>query len=89
MLEGREEMVMDRPIDAEQMSEIALMSLFLGRLARLVVKETVAKTPEERRLVEWAISSTRGDCHDLGLATEAQRILSVRRPRHEGTLDRL
>lgn len=80
---------MDRPINPEQLSEIALMSLFLGRLARLVIKETVAKTSEERRLVDWAINSTIQDCHDLGLATEAQRILSVRRPRHEGTLDRL
>jgi hypothetical protein len=37
--------------------EMALRTLLLGRLSRLIVKETVVKTPEERQL--WTGRSTR------------------------------
>jgi hypothetical protein len=68
--------------------EMALGRLFLGRLSRLLIKETVVKTPEEKRLVEWAIYSTCCDCYDLGLHDEVLRILAVRRPKPDNAIER-
>lgn len=76
-------------MDSDARRELALRRLFLGRLARLTVKETVVRTPEERKLVEWAIYSTCCDCYDLGMGEDVQRILAVRQPRRGGTGDRL
>ena len=65
----------------------AMRRLFLGRLSRLIFKETLVLSPEERRLVEAAIYSTCCDCYDLGLGEDVLRILAVRRPKHEGAFD--
>jgi hypothetical protein len=59
----------------------ALITLFLGRLARLVAREVEARTPGERALVSKAILSTYRDCRDLGVADEAEQVLGARRPR--------
>jgi hypothetical protein len=75
-------------MDYDPKRELALGRLFLGRLSRLIVKEAVVKTPEERRLVDWAIYSTCCDCYDLGLHEEVVRLLAVRRPKHEDSFDR-
>ena len=75
-------------MDIEVCDDLRLRRILLGRLSRLIIKETVVKTPEEKRLVEWAIYSTCCDCYDLGLHDEATRILAVRRPKHEDAMDR-
>ena len=59
-----------------------LTTLFLVRLERLIVQETLAATMEEQAMVNRAILSTYRDCYALGLAEEAKRILLVRRVRH-------
>ena len=59
----------------------ALNTLFLGRLARLVVKESQAQNTWERALVSRAILSTYRDCRALGVTAEAERVLSLRRIR--------
>jgi hypothetical protein len=56
-----------------------LTTIFLGRLARLVLKEIQAQTPGEQALISKAILSTYRDCRDLGVTGEAERILRVRR----------
>jgi hypothetical protein len=75
-------------MDTEARDNLRLGRLFLGRLSRLIIKETVVKTPEEKRLVEWAIYSTCCDCYDLGLHDEVVRTLAARRPKHERAMDR-
>jgi hypothetical protein len=75
-------------MDTEARDNLRLGRLFLGRLSRLIIKETVVKTPEEKRLVEWAIYSTCCDCYDLGLHDEVLRILAVRRPKPDNAIER-
>ena len=75
-------------MDIEARDNLRLGRLFLGRLSRLIIKETVVRTAEEKRLVEWAIYSTCCDCYDLGLHDEVVRILAVRPPKHERAMDR-
>jgi hypothetical protein len=75
-------------MDIEARDNLRLGRLFLGRLSRLIIKETVVRTLEEQRLVEGAIYSTCCDCYDLGLHDEVLRLLAVRRPKHERAMDR-
>ena len=63
----------------EVMVDIALASYFLGRLARLVVKMTVAQAPEQRAVLVRAMLSTFFDCRDLGVEQEARNILGCLR----------
>ena len=63
------------------LNQRALTTLFLGRLARLVVQEAQARTPGDQALVSKAILSTYRDCRDLGVAEEAAQVLGARRPR--------
>jgi hypothetical protein len=58
-----------------------LTALFLGRLVRLVSQEEQAQTLAGQAMVSRAILSTYRDCRDLGITAEAERILSMRRPR--------
>jgi hypothetical protein len=58
-----------------------LTALFLSRLSRLVVQETLAATTEEQTMINRAILSTYRDCYTLGLAEEAKRILVERHAR--------
>ncbi len=75
-------------MENDDAQEMALGRLFLGRLSRLVTKETVVTTPEERTLVDWAIYSTCCDCYDLGLHDAVTRILAMRQPKHRDRFER-
>ena len=61
------------------LSQQALATLFLGRLARLISQETRECTPEDRALLGRAILSTYRDLCALGRRGEAERILLNRR----------
>ena len=65
---------------AEMSGELFLERFFLDRLERLVRTESLDMTPEERKLLRWAIYSTTCDCYDLGLDTQVQHILAKRQP---------
>jgi len=65
------------------LSKSTLRGLFLGRLARLMIKLALVRSPEERGLVEWAIDSTYKDCWALGLGPEAWRLMQLRQAKNQ------
>ena len=66
----------ERPLaDLILEADPGLRDFFLGRLVALALRQAVAESPHERRILGMGLFSTFLDCVDLGLTEEASQVI--------------
>jgi hypothetical protein len=63
-------------VDMALATDPTLPKFFLGQLASLATRQAASPSPKERAALSVAMFSLYLDCLDLGVGTEAQRIMS-------------
>ena len=63
-------------VDMALATDPTLPEFFLGQLATLVTRQAASPSPKEQAALSVAMFSLYLDCLDLGVGSEAQRIMS-------------